>query len=74
MGGGPESATICFRPIAPIKTSQPRVKTRIVQTYHLQVAFEEGIVRHVEADECCVQANVGLGDMLPKKVGVVLGL
>ncbi len=58
----------------PIQLSDPTMQRRIPGAYIADVAFEMLDVDGVEADDCCVEADVGFGDVTAEVVGARGGL
>ena len=71
MRGMLERATVCFRALIPVESSQPCVQAWVVVPYHLEIALEDRVICGVEAYQCWEQTYICVGDMFTEEVGLV---
>lgn len=74
MSAPVECPTSCLRPLTPVQMSHPIVQSRVVQSNHFDIAFEQGIIRGIEPDDRGIQENIGLGHVAAKQVWMMFWL
>jgi len=64
------------RLLTPIQPSQPNVRLQICTliSSHLQIAGEDREVDAVKSDNCRIESDIGLSDMITKQIWVVLAI